>query len=108
MKHLRIFENKDPQHMIDNAIKDYNVVADLIRDFIKFENPDMDIKDVYYYYYAHDLKEDGDKGLIVSYTDSMRKTNDEYVHLIYDSDFKKLYRFMEVPELYMSTNKYNI
>ena len=108
MKYLRLFENKDTEEMVENAIENYNIVGDLIRDFIKYEDPEMDIRDVYYYYYEHDLEKINDTGLIISYTDSRRRTSDEYVHLIYEDDLEKLYKFMEDPELYKATNKYNL
>jgi hypothetical protein len=108
MKHLKLFENKNSNKEVKNAVDEYTRIGDLIRDYIKFTDTSIEIMDVYYYYYETDLEEIGDVGLIISYTGPRRTTSDDYVYTICNEELESLYVFIKDPELYMSSKKFNL
>ncbi len=106
MKHIKLFEN-NIANQLKTTINEYNRFGDLIRDYLAFNEPELDIKDVYYYYFEKDINDVGDEGIIVSYTNSDRSEDTEG-RIIFDKQLPELYKFIEDPELYKETKKYNI
>ena len=107
MKHLKLFEKKDSKQIVENTVGEYEKIGNLIRDCIKFENPNMDIRNVYYYYYESNFIEDGDVVLITCYTNMKYQEVDE-PYVFAGKELEDLYEFIDNPGLYKETRKYNL
>jgi len=101
MKYLKKYENlSTAEKMVKNAFDEYDRICDLITDFIKFEKiVNFNIKYVFRYYFENDEDENG-----------------EYIVAIFDDEepgiiihnLEDLYRFIDNPEQYKSSKKYNL
>lgn len=110
MKHIKLFENNSGKLQLQNAMDEYDKIGKLIRDFINFEGlvTEGKIKDVVYYYYETNVEKVGDKILFVVFGDYEKNRLDVPAIMILNEDEKKLYKFIEDPDLYMNTKKYNM
>ena len=109
MKHLKIYENKSIENKVLNIMNQYDDMCDVICDFINFEY-DENKGYVLRYYIEEDLEVVGDKGIIAQYgkytKDGKSIPKDERSYVIMDID--SLYKFIDNPELYKKTKKYNL
>lgn len=110
MKHLKTFENKNGKSQLLDAMIEYNRICSLIVDFINFEGlvGEDEIRNVIYYYYEADVKKIGDSVLIVVFGDYEERELDIPSIVISNENEEKLHEFIQNPELYKSTKKYNL
>lgn len=107
MKYLKLFENINGKNKIQNLLYEYNKMCNMLQDFIILENKvnKEDIRDVYMFYYESNLDEIGKESLVVSFVDKDREYGGTILN---EKELEKLYKFIENPELYKQTKKYNL
>jgi len=111
MKHLKIYENKKSENLVTNAMKEYDKICDLICKFINLEKlyPCEPIKYVIRYYFERSMEEEGDIAMFTSNVNMNYKEEDGCESsMIIGKDLENLYSFIDNPEVYKSTKKYNM
>lgn len=111
MKHLKTFESKgdNGKKLLNTVMHSYDRMCDTIKDFINFEGLVGDeIRNVVYYYYETNVEKIGDRVLFVVFGDYEKNQLDIPAILINNKNERKLHEFIEDPELYKSTKKYNL
>lgn len=110
MKHLKIFENRDGRDEVLDAMVEFDRICDLIKDFINLEQlHNKKVKDIYHYYFEKDVDEMGDMVLFALFGDNDKHDNDDNPGvMLFEEDQKKLYEFIQNPELYKNTKNFNL
>jgi hypothetical protein len=109
MKHLRIFESKNSEKLVLDAMTEYDRICDLMRDFINLENLNGNIKvaEVLRYYIEKDISTDVDAAIFADIIE-VGKYHYDGDDTIMITDLEKLYRFIDNPEQYKNSKKYNL
>ena len=111
MKHLRIYENKKSENLVTNAMKEYDKICDLICEFINLEKlyPCEPIKYVIRYYFENNVNDKDDVAMFTENVNMNFKNVDGCENsMIIGKDLENLYSFIDNPEVYKNTKKYNI
>lgn len=108
MKHLIIFESKSAEKLVLDTMNEYDKICDLIRDFINLEElSDGVINHVTRYYVEHDV-DDNIEFAIVAEAFKVGRYDPDDDNFVLIKDLEKLYRFIDNPEQYKNSKKYNL
>lgn len=110
MKHLKLYEKNYNENSLESFFEEKQSFYDKIKDFLLFEEHDITDQDIIIdmYFYKDD---DIEKCIIVRamYQDDNNKYHyHEDSIVIENNELPNLYRFMENPETYKSSKKYNL
>ena len=109
MKHIKLFENSNGEQIVLNTMNEYTRICDLIRDFINIEKLyNIEVHNVIRYYFEKDMEVIGDSVIICIFGFNDRDYDEDVSIFINEEQQKKLYKFIEDPDLYRSAKKYNI
>ncbi len=109
MKHLRIFENINTEKLVKDTMDEYERICDLICEFINLEKlyPCFPIKYVMRYYF--DEFEDNQIALFAQVQNVDTKYDEDcLISMIEGQNLENLYIYINDPEQYKSSKKYNI
>lgn len=113
MKYLKQFENNNIEKTLKSVADEHSVYCDLIKDFINIEKlwEDLykkEITSVTFYYYEHDFAVVGDETIIAVIEENYLSDDENIPIAISEDMFDKLYKFIENPELYKNSKKFNV
>jgi hypothetical protein len=111
MKHLRLFENTENWSLskIEGIHDDLDKMKDLIFEYLILNNLiQVEEKRSYYYVLEFWLDEEEDIFFSVKIKNIIRKKDKEFDYDFTKQQFNDLLIFMNDPEIYKNTKKYNL
>lgn len=111
MKHLKIYELKKSENLVMNTMNEYDKICALICDFINLEKLYScgPVKYVIRYYFENNIEVDGDVGMFTDNVNMDYKESDDCPgSMIVGKDLENLYSYIDNPDVYKNTKKYNM
>jgi len=109
MKYLKLYENKWSENELKKFSEEKHEVYDLLKEFMIEENFTENFDSILNFYFASIGS--SDEIVVVRFLSNIGKGGDKYhedVIGITGQDLNNFYQFMNDPELYRSSKKYNL